>query len=310
MYRGLVYVFIAATAWGTGGAAAALLYRDNGLGPVAVSFWRFVLGAAALAGALAAARLTAGRRPARLARPAGRRWTLVVTGAGLAVYQTAYFAAVEQAGLAVATVVTLGAGPALIAAGGRLLLDERLGRGGAAAVALALAGLALLGADGGGGGPRPLLGIALALLSAAGYAAVTLLTRGAPAGDPARTALSGFAVGAVCLLGPAVAEGLWPAGDLRAAAGWLAYLGVVPTALAYGLFFAGLARIRATTASVVALVEPVTAALIGVLALGERLGAVALLGMAVLLAAVAALAVAERRTATSTPVRSRVTVGG
>src|SRR3712207_7061447 len=64
---------------------------------------------------------------------------------------------------------------------------------------------------------------------------------------------------------------LFPYTTLFRSAGWLAYLGVVPTALAYGLFFAGLARIRATTASVVALVEPVTAALIGVLVLGERL---------------------------------------
>ncbi len=303
MTRGLVYVFIAATAWGTGGAAAALLYRDSGLGPIAVSFWRFVVGAAVLAAVAPLRRRRPGRRRQRPA-------VLVVTGAGLAVYQTAYFAAVEQAGLAVATVVTLGAGPALIAAGGRVWLREHLGYAGGAAVLLALGGLGLLSADGGGAGPRPVLGIGFALLSAAGYAAVTLLTRRVGgAGNPAGTALAGFGVGAVCLLPLAALDGLLPTGDLAAAAGWLLYLGVVPTALAYGLFFAGLARIRATTASVVALVEPVTAALLGVLALGERLGAVALTGMALLLGAVTALAAAERR-AGSTRVRTEVTVGG
>ena len=46
-------------------------------------------------------------------------------------FQTAYFASVEATGLAVATVVTLGAGPVLIALGARLALGERLGRGGA-----------------------------------------------------------------------------------------------------------------------------------------------------------------------------------
>ncbi|WP_344745327.1 hypothetical protein [Streptosporangium vulgare] len=46
--RGLLYVSIAATAWGTGGAAGALLHQTGGLGPVAVSFWRFAAGAAVL----------------------------------------------------------------------------------------------------------------------------------------------------------------------------------------------------------------------------------------------------------------------
>lgn len=38
--RGLLYVTLAATAWGTAGAAAALLYRGSGLGPLALTFWR------------------------------------------------------------------------------------------------------------------------------------------------------------------------------------------------------------------------------------------------------------------------------
>lgn len=49
------------------------------------------------------------------------------TGIGLTVFQSAYFAAVEATGLAVGTVVTLGAGPVLIAVGARLTMGERLG---------------------------------------------------------------------------------------------------------------------------------------------------------------------------------------
>ncbi|CAM5399541.1 hypothetical protein SFUMM280S_05236 [Streptomyces fumanus] len=70
-------------------------------------------------------------------------------------FQTAYFAAVRSTGLAVATVVALGAGPGLIALGARLTLGERLGRGGTAAVAGALAGLGVLVLGGGGATVAP-----------------------------------------------------------------------------------------------------------------------------------------------------------
>jgi drug/metabolite transporter, DME family len=55
--------------------------------------------------------------------------------------------------------------------------------------------------------------------------------------------------------------------------------------------------VRATTASVVALLEPVTAAVIAVALLGERMTAGAVTGTVVLLGAVAALATTEHRPA-------------
>ncbi|MEJ3743513.1 DMT family transporter [Actinomycetes bacterium KLBMP 9797] len=287
--RGLFFISVAATSWGTGAAAAVLLYRTSGLGPIAVSYWRFVLGGVILAVLLAA------RRRRLLTRP---RWSvLTLTGVGLAVYHTAFYGALAYAGLAVGTVVTLGAGPVLIALGGHLTARERLGRGGAAAVALAVAGLVLLTGGMGAVGPRPWLGVGLALLSAVGYAAVTLLTRATGTGtDPYETALVGFVIGGLCLLPLALVEGVLPSGaGLTESVGWLLYLGAVPTALAYGLFFAGLAVVRATTASVVALLEPVTAALLAVWVFGEHLTATAVAGSAFLLAAVATLARAETR---------------
>lgn len=284
--RGLFFISVAATSWGTGAAAAVLLYRTSGLGPVAVSYWRFVIG-----GAILAALLAIRSRPAA-ARASQRRSVLLFTGIGLAVYHTAFYGAIAYAGLAVGTVVTLGAGPILIAIGGRLTTGERLGRGGAIAVALALVGLVLLTGGMGAVGPHPWLGIGLALVSAIGYAGVTLMTRATGTGsDPYRTALVGFVIGGLCLLPLALAEGMVPSSvGLAQSVGWLLYLGAVPTALAYGLFFAGLAVVRATTASVVALLEPVTAAAIAVSAFGERLTPTALVGAVLMLAAVAATA--------------------
>ncbi|WP_231934708.1 DMT family transporter [Micromonospora viridifaciens] len=305
--RGIFYIFVAAVAWGTGGAAAAVLYDTSGMGPVAVSFWRFVGGVLLLtAGHLVFRRrsVALAPRPAgtqAVATPARDRWRLVLTtGVGLAIYQTAYFAAVGYAGLAVATMVTLGAGPILIALGSRVTMGERLGRAGAVTVAMSLVGLVLL--LGGGSADTvsaPIRGIACALLSAGGYAGVTMLNRkiggDGTSGSPQATALGGFTVGMVCLLPLALVEGLLPtSGDLRQVLGLLAYLGVVPTAVAYSLFFVGLASVRATTASVIALIEPVTAAFIAVLLLNERLTVTATIGSVMLLAAVVALILNER----------------
>lgn len=123
--RGLLYLIVAGAAWGTAGAAASLVYRTSDIGPVTLSFWRCAIGFVLL---LVARLLRPRVRPAEPV-PLGRRLLRAgATGVGLAVFQTAYFAAVAATGLAVATVVTLGAGPVLIALGARLTMGERLGR--------------------------------------------------------------------------------------------------------------------------------------------------------------------------------------
>ena len=268
--RALACVVFAATAWGTAGAAAALLYRGSGLGPLALTFWRAAGGFVLLLAV----------RSARPARPAGREprrrrgvVRIVATGAGLTLFQAAYFCAVQSTGLAVATVVTLGSGPVLIALAARLAMGERLGRGGVCAVAGALTGLGVLVLGGADAAVRP-AGVLLAVLSAAGYAGITLLTRwygrrGA-GGDPLDTSLWSFGICAVVLLPAAWSQGLWPhAEHLGRTLALLGYLATVPTALAYALYFAGAAVLRAATVSVIALIEPVSAAAIAVLAAGR-----------------------------------------
>lgn len=304
--RGLIYVVFAATAWGTAGAAAALLYTASGMGPFALTFWR-AAGGFLLLLAVRALRRTRAARPARPAHPArpgraSRRSEVIrilSVGAGLTVFQAGYFCAVRSTGLAVATVVTLGSGPVLIALVARFTMGERLGRGGVAAVAGALVGLGVLVLGGGGATVRP-TGVVLAVLSGSGYAAVTLLTRWygrrGHGADPLDTSLWSFGICAVAVLPVGCVEGILPpAAHLGRTLLLLVYLASVPTAFAYALFFAGAAVLRAATVSVVALIEPVSAAVIAVVLLGERLTASALLGTVVLLTAVAALAWEEAR---------------
>ncbi|MFE6224231.1 MULTISPECIES: EamA family transporter [unclassified Streptomyces] len=307
--RSLVYLVVAGIAWGTAGAAGSLVFRNSDMGPLALSFWRCAGGLLLLL-AVPALRLLR-RRPARAAVAAAgavvesrrtRLVRIVGTGCGLAVFQTAYFAAVEATGLAVGTVVTLGAGPVLIAVGARVTMGERLGLGGLAAVTGALAGLAVL-VLGGGGAEVRLAGVGYAVLSAAGFAALTLLTRwlgrtgGGAAGSLASTAWT-FGVSALVVLPLAVAEGLLPhTEDVVRLLLLLLYVAAIPTALAYALYFAGAAVVRAATVSVIMLLEPVSAALLAVTLLGEELTATTVLGTVLLLAAVTGLALAEARTA-------------
>ncbi|KUL51953.1 hypothetical protein ADL22_05795 [Streptomyces sp. NRRL F-4489] len=304
--RGLVYVSVAATAWGTAGAAAALLYQGSGLGPLALTFWRTFGGLLLLLAVRAVRRARTGGPAAPAPRPAEpfrrRAAGAAATGIALAVFQAAYFASVETTGLAVGTVITMGAGPVLIALGARLTMGERLGAGGVLAVAGALSGLLILVLGGSGAATVQPAGVGYALLSAAGCAVMTLTTRrlgsggSGGSGDPFAATISAFAVCALCLLPLAAAEGLWPYGhDLGRSLILLGYIAAVPTALAYGLYFTGLAVVRAATASVISLIEPVSAAAIAVLVLGERLTAATAAGTAVLLAAVAGLAITEAR---------------
>ncbi|MFH9733440.1 DMT family transporter [Streptomyces sp. NPDC017260] len=303
--RGLLYLIVAGFAWGTAGAAASLVYRASDMGPVALSFWRCAAGLVLLLAVrpLRPRPRVHGRTAVR--EPFARKvLRAVVTGLGLAVFQTAYFAAVQSTGLAVATVVTLGAGPVLIALGARRALGEHLGRGGAAAVVGALAGLVVL-VLGGGSTTVRLSGVLLALLSAVGYSVMTLLTRwwGRDGGaDAASTSVGAFAVTSLCLLPLALAEGLVPHTAEPVRLLWLlAYVAAVPTALAYALYFAGAAVVRSATVSVIMLLEPVSAAALAVLLLGEHLTVATLSGTLLMLGSVAGLAVTETRQARTRP---------
>ncbi|MFF8809068.1 DMT family transporter [Streptomyces omiyaensis] len=304
--RSLAYLVVAGIAWGTAGAAGSLVFRNSDMGPLALSFWRCAGGLLLLLAVPALRRLRPGRPRTAAAPVAETRRTRLVrilgTGVGLAVFQTAYFAAVESTGLAVGTVVTLGAGPVLIAVGARLTMGERLGLGGLSAVVGALAGLAVL-VLGGGGAEVRLAGVGYAVLSAAGFASLTLLTRrlgrsgAGAAGSLASTAWT-FGVSALVVLPLAMVEGLLPhTEDLVRLLLLLLYVAAIPTALAYALYFAGAAVVRAATVSVIMLLEPVSAALLAVTLLGEELTAATVLGTVLLLAAVTGLALAEARTA-------------
>ncbi|OGK85913.1 MAG: hypothetical protein A2X52_16605 [Candidatus Rokubacteria bacterium GWC2_70_16] len=298
MLVGLLLICLAAISWGTTGATMTLLARDAAAGPLLVGWARLAVAAPCL---LLAAWIS-GRRaaiavPARASRPwtAADTASCLVLGAAMAAYQVCYFRAVTLTGVAVAALLAICSAPLMIALLAGAFLGERLTAGVGLSLAMAVSGTALLVV-----GPRGLgevsggfgLGALLALgagLSYAAYAvaAKRLLARMAPLRQAAAT----FTLAALLLAPALLAErAVWA----PLAAGWplLLYLGLGPTALSYALFTTGLARVPATAAGIATLLEPLTAAALGVLWFGERLGLAGAAGAALLLAALALLALA------------------
>ena len=284
--RGFLLVVLAALCWGTSGISGQIVADRAGLGPLDIAWHRMAIGAVAL---LAIHALTRRRRAAPAARPGrGTAVRLLLIGAGLAAYQLAYFAAVATAGVSIATLVALGLAPLLIAVGATLLGHGRPHRATVLALVVALVGLVLLvGISAGAAtGTAVVLGALMAVGSALGYAVVTLAGAGVPAGVP--VTLVGFAGGALLLTPVALIAGLRFTTEPGALA-VLLYLGLVPSALAYTLFFTGLRTVPGAVASIVTLLEPLTATALATAFLGERLAPGALAGGLLVLAAVAGL---------------------
>jgi DME family drug/metabolite transporter len=280
-------VVLGAVAWGTGGVAGTVLAREADLPMLTVAAYRLLVGGGLLLMLLA---VVGGLRTLALSRAVVVR--VLVTAALAALYQACYFVAVGIASVSVPTLVALGAAPVLVAAVTAVRTRRRPEARLVLVLGLAVAGLVLL--VGAPRTPGATAGALLALVSAAGFAAMTLLnSRPLPGLGPlALTGLS-FTLGGLVLLPIAATLGgglALPAGGARAT-GWLllVFLGVVPTALAYGAYFGGLRTVPATTASVVALLEPLTGAVLAALLLGDRLGVPGLVGGGLLAAAVVAL---------------------
>jgi DME family drug/metabolite transporter len=282
MLLGLVLVGLAACSWGTTGAAMTLLAREGTSSPLLVGWAR-------MAGAAPCLLLTTAilRPKAPVAGPWGFRDTALTAllGGAMAAYQVCYFWAVPRTGVALTALLAICSAPLIIALGAALFLRERLSAPARVALLLAVAGTALLLA-----GPRSLDrlpdGFVLGSLSALGaglsYAVYALTAKGLLArAAPLPLAAATFTLATV-LLTPVLLLERDVVGQLTA--GWplLLYLGLVPTAVAYLLFSAGLKRVPATAAGIATLLEPLTASILGVLAFGERLGTWGWLGAALL----------------------------
>ena len=296
---GLLQVCAAGVLWGTGGLVVTLLHDRDGLGAMTVSAWRMALAAVALVAFAAVTRRTRAVVETMRTHPV----PAVVVGCGTALYQGLYFVSVLLVGVSVATVVSLGLAPVLAASWEHLAARTRPSRREVGVLAAALLGLVLISAYAGhGAGPaadRPTLGLLLAVASGTTYAATTVLAhRLAQHVDPVALTTCATGAGAV-VLAPflVIAAGTQRPVIPTDPGSWalLVYLGVATMALSYGLLYAGLRTTSGSAATVATLVEPLSAAALAAVVLGERLPWPALLGGALILAAVVALRPTEEQ---------------
>ena len=285
---GLFYLVIAGLLWGTGGLTGSLLGRVAGLSSIAVAACRLTAG-----GVLIVCYLTATRRTWPSGRAAWGRITVI--GLVAAIFQSCYFAAVSLTSVPLATLITISAAPVIVL-GAERAIGRPAGRLAVLTTGLAVTGLGLLvGLPSGFRESAVLASAGMAVLAAAGFAAITLISMRPVAGlDDLAVTGFGFTIGGLLLMPAAGLAGGVAFRPGLAAIGLLVALGTGPTAVAYTLYFRGLRIAAASTAARLALLEPLTGAILAALLLGERLSATGIVGAAIIGAAVILTVQADR----------------
>jgi DME family drug/metabolite transporter len=286
-------VLAASVLWGTTGTAATFA---PDVGPLAIG--AVAMGLGGLLQAFAAARQIA-RHAAGLR---DQRATVLLGAASVGVYPLAFYSSMHLAGVAVGTVVSIGTAPLASALIERVVDGRRLTRRWMVAASLGLSGTVLLcvaeaahaahAAEGTGRSSvvGTLLGVGLGLVAAATYAlyswaAHRLITRQIPS-SAAMGAV--FGLGGLLLLPVLLTTGApLVASWSNAAVG--TYMAIIPMFAGYGLFGWGLARVPASTATTLSLLEPAVAAVLAVLVVGERLPATGWTGIALVITCLAVL---------------------
>jgi DME family drug/metabolite transporter len=298
---GVLAISGGAVLWGTTGVVAHAVHAHTGLAATSIAFYRTLVAALVLAAGRghALVRFVASAGPRRLA-------VLALAGASLGISQALYYIAVDDVGVSIATLVCIGAAPIAVTCGSAVALRRWPAPSALATLGCALAGLGMITTSTDAAtGSHPAAGVLAALGSGLAYAASTGLSRRlASAGDAFTLTGATSIAGALTLLPAAFVAGLGFPVDGRSATALL-YLGIVPTVLAYALFFRGLRTTSAEVAAVLTLIEPLVATLLAVVLLGEALTARGWLGAVLLLAAVGVLLARQPET----PVESAAPMG-
>jgi DME family drug/metabolite transporter len=283
---GLLAVSGAGLLWGTTGVAVHWIQDDSALSAISVGCYRMIISAVAL---ILLMRGAVWRR-ARLAWR-NHRLALLISGAGLGWYQALYFLGVQDVGVSVSTLISLGLAPIVLTLAAAIGNRRMPSRAAMLTVLCAVGGLALvtLSAGDSSDAPHPVIGIIASVASGTGYAFVTVMNRRlVNDGDALSLTGATSAIGAIVLLPIAIPAGMAvPSSGVANA--WLIYIGIVPTVVAYFLFYSGLRSTPTEVAGVLTLLEPLAAALHAAWLLGESLSTAGWIGTGLLLAAITAL---------------------
>ena len=279
-------VVVAATLWGTTGTAAFWLGSDAS--PLAIGAATMGLGGVVLA-------LSGGTLTVKvLGDRAGRLW-LVLGALGVVVYPLTFYTGMALTGIAIGNVIALGLGPITVAVLEWLVDRSRPPLRWWMVSGCALVGIALMASSEvqlGGNRPSNVpLGVVLAVVAGLSYGLFTyafgrLIARGH---NPRGVIGAVFGSASPVLLIVMALTGVGLVSSVTQLS-LVAYLVLGPMVLAYLAFSRALVTLRSSTVATTALVEPLVAALLALVVVGEQLGGVAIAGGLIVVVALVLLA--------------------
>jgi len=278
------FVLLAAILWGMTGTAQTFLDKD--VSSIAVATIRSAIGGGLLLVVVLFLRKIS-------FRTWSWKWTLLAA-ASIALFQGLFFTSIRLTGVALGTVVTIGSAPMFSGVIEWLLWKTRPTKVWGIATIMTITGCILLFINNGDGAIH-IGGIGLAVCAGISFAIYTNMSKKLMAQQEALPAVAmTFSICALLLLPFSISSGF----------SWLAvtqnfwtmlFMGVMCTSIAYLLFLSGLQKINSSSAVTLSLAEPLTAAMLGVLLVGEHLSLTSWCGVAMLLGGIVVLTFAGRK---------------
>ncbi len=281
------FVALAALFWGLSGGIGGILMAD-GWNPFVVSFYRGAIG-------LLVVLIWLALSPRGSGLSNGRLWFWsIIAGVGVAGNFSFYFLSISHGSVAVAATLMYCA-PVFVYLLSFALRLESPTMAKWVAIAMVMVGIVLLTQiyDVGASGVTA-IGVGSGLLAGLSYAIFIFgFKYAAPHGSPQSILAIAFAVLAAILVWPGDTDQMmvalttpdWP---------FFVILGVFGAGVSFVLYIIGLNHTAPAVASIIAMVEPVTASLFGVVVLHESLVIAQILGMALILITVTALSAHTR----------------
>ena len=279
-----VLVLLGAVLWGTTGTAQTFMPQT--IHPLVVGASRLAVGGFTLLIILLIMR-----------KIDFRNWpwkATIYAAISMAVFQYLFFSSVRLTGVAIGTVVTIGSAPVFSGLVEWVIVKRRPTRVWLSATVLAIMGCALLFLNKDGIVVNP-IGVAMSLGAGSLFAVYALVNKEVLDHVPAVPAVAViFSMSAVILL-PFLflfeTEGLLTGPGVSV----VLYLGIAATSIAYILFSTGLKHIPSSSAVTLSLAEPLTAALLSVIVVGEQLAGTSWTGIAMLLGGILILTLSSRK---------------
>lgn len=278
------FVLLAAILWGMTGTAQTFL--DKGVSPIAVATIRSAIGGGLLLVVAVLIRKIS-------FRTWSWKWT-ILAAASIALFQGLFFTSIRLTGVAIGTVVTIGSAPMFSGVLEWLFWKTRPSKIWGIATIMTITGCILLFINSGDRAIH-LGGVGLAVCAGLSFAVYTNMSKQLMAQQEALPAVAmTFSICAVLLLPFSISSGFSWLAEMQNL--WtMIFMGVMCTSIAYLLFLSGLQKISSSSAVTLSLAEPLTAAMLGVLLVGEHLSSTSWVGVAMLLGGIVVLTLTGRK---------------